>query len=233
MPLDAAWTQNLLALLAIAISLLSLMVSLLTHRWSEMRETRVEKSTAYLNLETNSSAVFQYAAENAALMEPMRCPDRPAKLPRGKRYEEACEATRNLYFQSLNLFEVCARFRRQDIIEPQVFASWVAWFYELQDDWFFRSIWKEELRSNYTRDVRAIFDIGTEIFESVPDAGKKEAAFYDAVAEIMDDCPDIRGWQGELEKKRRWTDLNAAVKYRLPGTSPLPPSPLPPVLPAA
>jgi hypothetical protein len=29
----------------------------------------------------------------------------------------------NLYFQTLNLFEVCARFRRQEIIEHQVFAS--------------------------------------------------------------------------------------------------------------
>lgn len=49
----------------------------------------------------------------------------------------------NLYFQTLNLFEVCARFRRQKIINSDIFASWIAWFYDTLDDWYFRDQWPD------------------------------------------------------------------------------------------
>lgn len=231
-------TQNLLALAAIGLSILSLSISLLTYYWSERREHRVEKSSAYLNLEVNSSEVFKYAAERAELMKPFRCESPPPNLRARTDYEEGCEVTLNLYFQSLNLFEVCARFRRQGIIEPQVFASWVAWFYELLDDWYFREVWKKELRANYTRDVRAIFDVGCQIFAEGAAGLDHEEAFYQAVADIMESQRQglagdpIRVWHKELTRPVKWESLSSHQDFQSPGTSrrqpppPLPPSPL-------
>jgi hypothetical protein len=191
-------TENLLAAVALGLSLLSLVVSLTTYFFTEAREQRVEKSAAYLDLEVQSGVAFQYAATNAELMDPLRKPERPSNLPKGADFRRACEATLNLYFQSLNLFEVCARFRRQRIIEPEVFASWVAWFHEIQEDWYFREMWAADIRSNYTDDVRQIFDVGCAIFKSPLPEKRRRQAFYAAVADIMD-CSVIRGWMDRLD----------------------------------
>lgn len=200
------FTENLLAAAALGIALVSLLISLVTYVFTEAREARVEKSSAYLNLEVQSGVAFQYAATHAELMDPLRKPQKPVQLRRDDEYRRACETTLNLYFQSLNLFEVCARFRRQKIIAPEVFASWVAWFYEIQDDWYFREMWPTEIRSNYTDDVRAIFDTGCQIFKSPLAPEARQAAFYAAVADIMD-CRLVRGWLDRLDTPRRWEDL--------------------------
>ncbi|QIG78440.1 hypothetical protein [Stakelama tenebrarum] len=205
-------TENLLAAVALGLSLVSLIVSLTTYFFTEAREQRVEKSAAYLDLEVQSGVAFQYAATNAELMDPLRKPERPASLPKGAEFRRACETTLNLYFQSLNLFEVCARFRRQLIIAPEVFASWVAWFYEIQDDWYFREMWPAEIRTNYTDDVRAIFDVGCAIFASPLDQERREEAFYAAVAEIMD-CRVIRGWLDRLDTPVRWETLKSHTQF--------------------
>lgn len=196
--IDSQAAENLLAGSALVFSLFSLLISILAYR----RENRVEKSAAYLQLEMNSSEVFKYEAEFAPVMAPLRLPRRPKALPRGDALCEAREAARNLYFQSLNLFEVCARFRKQDVIAPEVFASWVAWFHDLLEGWHFRETW-EEIRCNYTPDVRDIFDVGCAIFEAdlAPDA--RRTAFYEAVADIME-CDRIRRWLDDLETVRAW-----------------------------
>ena len=87
--------------------------------------------------------------------------------------DDAWETTQNYYFQCLNLFEVCANFRRQGVIKPAVFASWVAWCEDIAKDWYFQSIWWSELRGNYTRDVRDIFDIGVGIFTRETDPARR------------------------------------------------------------
>src|SRR3546814_5515542 len=71
----------------------------------------------------------------------------------------------NLYFQTLNLFEICARFRRQGIIEHQVFASWVAWFYDTLDDWYFREMWEDFRRSEeHTSELQSLMRISYAVF---------------------------------------------------------------------
>ncbi len=46
-----------------------------------------------------------------------------------------------------------------------MFASWVAWFYDTLDDWYFREMWPD-FRGNYTDDVRDIFDLGIALFKA-------------------------------------------------------------------
>lgn len=220
--------ENFLTGLALFLAIASLAFSWRTYRRTESRELRVEKSAAYLALEVQSSEVFQYAAEKAELMDCFRCDTPPAKMPEGKDYELGCETALNLYYQSLNLFEVCARFRRNDIIPAEVFASWVAWFHELVDDWYFRDRWRPELRANYTQDIREIFDVGCEIWDAALPVREKRRAFYDAVADIMLDCQSIRNWlQGLEEEPTKWRNLPSSGKYHSAGTS-LPEQPLQP-----
>jgi hypothetical protein len=123
-------------------------------------------------------------------------------------------------YQSLNLFEVCARFRRQDLIKPEVFSSWVAWMAELLEDDFFRACWHSGIRSNYTRDVRDIFDVGVEIYAAGMPRDRRDQALYEAVAEIMGDCAVTAGWLADMEKETEWKALRSSRKYFSNGTNP-------------
>lgn len=189
-------TDDRIALVAAAIALGALGVTLWYSHMTRRQTLRVEKSQAYLQLEVASSEVFKYEAEKADVLAPYRLV-KVSAAQRAKLKAATAEAMTayNLYFQTLNLMEVCTRFRRQDIIEHQVFASWVAWFYDTLDDWYFRDQW-DDFRDNYTDDVRDIFDIGVAIFTRNDDKGvddARKACFYKAVAQIMD-CEEIAGW---------------------------------------
>jgi hypothetical protein len=171
----------------------------------DQRSIRVEKSTAYLQLEMHSSAAFRYAAENGAAMAPFE-PRVPPK-PRPSREGKGAEITRQYYYQCLNLFEVCSNFRRKHVIDHAVYASWVAWFHEVLDQWYFRELWQEEMRDNYTLDVRGIFDLGVQIYQSHPKAGDDELRrreFYKAVSHLLGGCRAVDEWLDKLEESPEW-----------------------------
>lgn len=190
---------NVIAVVAIGFSVA---VALIVYMGTAKRERRIEKSAAYLSLEMHSSDAFRYQGERAHLMALLRRATPPVPLPEIK--TEALEATLNYYFQCLNLFEVCCNFRRNRIIEDQVFASWVAWFFDILKDWHFRDIWATDLRAYYTQDVRRIFDFGVQIF-SLHDAQQiREREFYKAVAHVMGNCGVVKRWLDEVEKPDVW-----------------------------
>ncbi len=206
-------------IIAFCAALFSVGVAVLVYVRTESRERRIEKSSAYLQLEVHSSEAFKYQAENAHRMSPLREAARPATLPRPD--HEAWETALNYYFQCLNLFEVCSNFRRHRIIQKQVFASWVAWFYDILNGWHFREIWTSELRTNYTRDVRNIFDVGVEIFELHPDDETRKREFYRAVAHLMGGCDVVENWPDEMKAAPVWPpaprgvfDWSPKVEYR-------------------
>lgn len=198
-------TADLIAITAALVALLAFVFTIWSTRNARRDSLRVEKSTAYLALEVASSDIFRYEAENFDRLAPYRdmfASPGDIKALTASDSENAIIAY-NLYFQTLNLFEVCARFRRQEVIEHEVFASWVTWFYDTLDDWFFRNQWPD-LRGNYTADVRDIFDLGLKIFSDMPverhhvrgdamdEARRRE--FFRQVATVMD-CEEIEGWQ--------------------------------------
>jgi hypothetical protein len=207
-PID---TPDLIAIVSAATALAAFLAAFWFSRRARQDGLRVEKSNAYLNLEVASSEVFKYEAGEDVHLRPYR----DVYIDDGERARlmgmPDAKIAYNLYFQTLNLFEVCARFRRQDIIEHQVFASWVAWFYDTLDDWYFREMWFD-FRSNYTDDVRDIFDLGITIFarhgESAPASeadeekrdGARKAAFYKAVAGHMQ-CTEIGDWLTKTARK--------------------------------
>ena len=195
--MEGPGVNNFIALTAAVIALLSVVVALGVYIRTERRERRIEKSSAYLDLEVQSSEAFRYQADKAAVMERFQLPERPADLP--ELDHAGWQTTLNFYFQCLNLFEVCSNFRRHAIVSPEVFASWVTWFHEILQHWYFRSIWRTELRANYTRDVRNIFDLGVEIFERESDPARREREFFSAVACLFGGCRVVGEWLDHLE----------------------------------
>jgi hypothetical protein len=171
----------------------------------DRRSIRVEKSAAYLQLETQSSEAFRYAAGHGQEMKPFE--PRVAPKPRLNRESKGAEITRQYYFQCLNLFEVCSNFRRKGVIEKEVYASWVAWFHELLDQWYFRELWQAEMRDNYTPDVRAIFDLGVAIYAQHAKAGEddlRKREFYKAVSHLLGGCSVIDTWLDRLDEVPEW-----------------------------
>lgn len=183
----------------------------------QARETKVSIAANYLALETASSQIFQYMADNHKKLAPLRGPLSKTKLEGAKNRLEF-GVLLELYYQSLNLFEVCARFRRQDLVTPEVFASWIAWMTELLEDDYFLANWHDVIRTNYTRDVRDIFDVGVEIFAQAPVTRETRRAFYAAVADIMAKeekdgtktvCTVISGWIDDIETPALWSSLRS------------------------
>lgn len=174
-------------------------------------ENELKQMSNYMELEIQSSQIFKFTAEKADLMEKFRGDDLPKDWRDGRWVKER-ETTLNLFFQSLNLFEVCARMRKKDQMFPaEVFASWVSWFTEILESRFFRAEWPT-IRTNYTDDVRTIFDVGVDIWETLP-PDQRIANFYKAVAWIMRDdkdvpCAEIAEWPRRLiEEELSWEKI--------------------------
>ncbi|WP_157073630.1 hypothetical protein [Sphingomonas soli] len=209
-------------------------------RESEKRETEVHVAANYLALETASSNIFQYTAQNEAKIAHLRGAVAKA-LWEDERETEARGILLNLYYQSLNLFEVCARFRRDDLVEAEVFASWVAWMVEILEDDFFRAQWPDLIRSNYTRDVRDIFDVGVEVFQTTLAEDRRNRAFYAAVADIMakkvagkkQPCAVIAGWLDQIDEEVAWKSLPSSSDYLSNGRKRQSRRAKPPISPAA
>lgn len=201
--------ENAVAIVALALSLLSFGFSYFLDRQTRKREERIEgrddrieKSTAYLQLEVHSSEAFRFAAANCEAMRFYQSSQRPS-LPRGRDSHNA-EITRQYYYQCLNLFEVCSNFRRNGVIADQVYASWIAWFHEILDQWYFREIWAAEMRDNYTHDVRNIFDLGTCIYATRADPEVRRREFYSGISHLLGGCDVIERWLDELALTPEW-----------------------------
>jgi len=97
--------------------------------------------------------------------------------------------------QVLNLFEIAVRFRKQKIMPPDVFGSWIIWFYDLCTANNFPSIWRD-VRLNYLADLREIMDTCILIIGQQKERGTPEGArqrFFDFMATRFED-EIIRSW---------------------------------------
>lgn len=193
--------SNIIAILALILTLVSFAVNLGValmldaktrdrERQIERREDRVEKSAAYLGLELASIDVFKYKADRYEAIGWARTVAGPPPGADLRLVEEA----NSFFYQCLNLFEVASRFRKDRIIVPEVYASWVAWFYETLEFPYFRSQWAAEYRDNYTPELRRIFDAGMLLDWAGTDDNARRKQFYETVGAILE-CPIISQWR--------------------------------------
>ncbi|WP_281302276.1 MULTISPECIES: GNAT family N-acetyltransferase [unclassified Iodidimonas] len=194
--------------------LAGLFLTLITFIIQTRLANRTRLGEIYQELEVASNDVFRFEAEHADRLAPFLNETPPAQaLPASDRL-----IADNRLFQILNLFEIATRFRRKRFFEPDVYASWVAWQFDLLQNWHFRAVWPT-ICDNYTSDLRQIFDQPVADHDDDVPYAQQKAGFYLHVAktmmadkayishgEIMAGLsPDGRLWAADTpEKTRTW-----------------------------
>jgi hypothetical protein len=159
--------------------------------WRQQQQlVSVEKQQTYQRLELASNELFRFAADNAAVLVRSMKSGPPVDLTD----IEKAVADNHIY-QTLNLFEMAARLRRANFFEDEIFGSWVIWYYELLESWYFRSRWKE-IRPNYTKEMRLVFDVPVDKFDTAASDAQRKQDFFAHVAKVLN-CPTVRNWLQE------------------------------------
>lgn len=185
---------------------------ILTNRFTADQAKRSAGHAIYQQLEFASIELFRFEADHPELVQSLWF-DHPAALTKkNPTVADKMTAYRLEQYacQMLNLFEMELRFRREGIIPPDVFASWVIWIYEVCCLPNFVAIWKEELRPHYILDFQLLVDEAIRIGETdVPHRGqndkpdwRKVQQFYDRVAELVSPgrpCPEVKNWLSSHE----------------------------------
>lgn len=177
---------------------------------NEMAALKARKIEIYQRLEIESNRVFEFEARHPQLVPMMkrrlapveRLEDLIVQNEYGDRMDarQIAMVARKYYEMNCNLFEIAARLRKLGLVDEDVFGSWVAWYFDTTTEWGFRALW-EDLRDNYTADLRAIFDPLVSNLISEWDIPHAQGTFThrdpDAAA-----LPDVSGT--ELERRRDW-----------------------------
>lgn len=170
------------AVLAI-VSIVGGVIALLVQR---ARERRMMADEIYQRLELASNDLFEFEAEHPEIAR--------ALWDDGAGDEVAEVAVEAHVSRILNLFEMAARFRKQGIVPPEVFGSWVIWYWHLCTRPAFSALWSGDLRLNYVPTLREIMDFGVQLHaKQAEDEARKRRAFFEFVAAKLS-CNAVRGW---------------------------------------
>jgi hypothetical protein len=170
------------------LTLSGILLTLAIFVWQNLRAARIERQENYMKLELASNDLFRFEADNAEVLVPF---DELAKPP-GVIDPKADRFARSFYFMTLNLFEISIRLRKDKTIAPEVFGSWVAWYYDTLTSWYFREEWPD-LRRNYTKEIRAAFDPFVTGFDPAEDEDARRKRFFAHVGKVLK-CRIIEEW---------------------------------------
>jgi hypothetical protein len=180
-----------------------------TNRFSADQAKRSAGQAIYQNLESASVDLFRFEISRPDLVRALWF-DAHVPLGENATTEQKLEAyaLEQYVCQMLNLFEMSLRFRREGIIPPDVFASWLVWMYEVCCLPTFVRLWRTELETHYILDFQMLINEGIHVAEAdvpyrnsddEPDWSKVQR-FYDKAAELVNPgapCDEIRHWLRE------------------------------------
>jgi hypothetical protein len=170
------------------ITALGLIVTLVFTWRQQRRLVRVEQQQTYQRLELASNEVFRFTAANAQTLIAYQAQQPDPSIDFQSAVAQNIVADNHIY-QTLNLFEMAARLRREEFFEDEIFASWVIWYYELLQSWYFRYKWPE-IALNYTREMRLVFNEPVRKFDPRTDEAQRMQEFYAHVARVLE-CPAV------------------------------------------
>jgi hypothetical protein len=179
-------------------ALIGLAVGIVTFAIQNRRELAVQKIELYHRLETGSIELFKFEATNVARLKPFQDLTRDVAATQALDDEDAF-IKRKFYEQTMNLFEMAARFRKKNIIEPEIYGSWVIWYYDTLAQWGFREEWPD-LRQNYTVEIRAVFDKPVAEFNAGEDDAVRKRRFFKHVGDLIN-CDKVRKLLDTLERE--------------------------------
>src|SRR5262245_17428377 len=184
--------SDLLAWLQANVALLGFFLAVISFLFQQRRLEKVQKQETYQRLELASNEVFRFSATNAKVLHRYI----PTEKDPSHRLDDAEDMVADNYiYQTLNLFEMAARLRQANFFEDEVFGSWVIWYYDLLESWYFRETWSR-IRPNYTMEMRLVFDKPVDNFKSQPDADRRKKQFFAHVANVLN-CPRVNNWLDE------------------------------------
>ena len=152
------------------------------------KDRRQANKESYQQLEFASIDLFRFEAENIELIRPIWEED--TEIPSKNTAEYI--VLMNYVCQMLNLFEMAIKYRKDKILLPEVFGTWIAWFELLVSSPGFYIIW-EDVRLDYLPELREIMDGGLKIAEQETDEDIFESRFYNFVSSVVK-CDTISHW---------------------------------------
>jgi len=169
------------------IAILALVATLVIFILQHLRLIKVQKQETYQRLELAANEVFRFIADHAKELAPYQAPQGdPNKALVNDEIADNC------IYQILNLFEMAARLRQAKFFEHELFGSWVAWYNELPESWYFREQWPK-FRQNYTKEIRLIFDDPVRTFNINSSEAERKGKFFSHVARVLN-CRLIKQW---------------------------------------
>lgn len=179
----------------VVVALLSVAISVYIFSVQQRRLLSVEKQQTYQRLELASNELFRFAADNAGVLARFHTLEEDPSI--GVTDVERVIADNHIY-QTLNLFEMAARFRQAKLFEDEIFGSWVIWYYSMLESWYFRQTW-DDVRANYTSEIRRIFDRPIKNFDPRAGVAERKSEFFAHVAKELK-CPRVRAWLDDLAR---------------------------------
>jgi hypothetical protein len=167
--------------ISVLIAVASFLFAVVSFIFQQSRLVELQKQQTYQRLELASNELFRFSASNATVLVRYQAME---KEPAGALTDVEKVVADNHIYQTLNLFEMAARFHRKRFFEDEVFGSWVMWYYEMLRSWYFRETWIE-IRPNYTSEMRLVFDKAVEDFNPGTDEDVRRKQFFAHVAKVL------------------------------------------------
>jgi hypothetical protein len=186
--MTGAWLQQWSGTLGALGNGASVLVAVAALIWQQRRVIRSQRQEVYMRLEIASNEIFRFEAQYGRVLGPYQ----QLMKPEFARTDEGDAVAINYCFQVLNLFEIIVRLFRAGEVERDVAGSWVAWQYEMLEQWYFRELWGD-MRHNYTAELRAIFDQPIRVFDPEQDDDRRKHVFFRHVATALK-APAIAKW---------------------------------------
>ncbi len=208
-------SSDLMQLLAAAAQMLGVIVAaamiVVTNAFNARQAERTSRQQIYQTLELQAVSLFRFETGRGDLVGQLWVDEADGGTPPK---DAIAEYQLSQYIcQFLNLFEMAFRFRKEDVVEHQVFGSWVIWMWSLCERAPFRERWKGDMRMNYVPDFRAVIDEGVRLCDDLARLPRKTSAetrrmkadaaleaFFRHMAQALDGCPAVLAW---LDDRKR------------------------------
>jgi hypothetical protein len=193
------WSQEVPILLPIEfVSSIVLVLTLLIMIKEYQKDIKTRKQDLYATLELSSIKLFQLIIERPELAKIY-----DTQIDINKLSDHEKNSLENYVASLLNLFEIHFNLRLSKSIEPEIFASWLPWFYELCISPGFKQLWDKILWKHYVPQFRNFINSLIETIENNNESSK-EKAFYEKASELLGNDIVIKNWLGyHLGKKRK------------------------------
>ncbi len=207
---------------------------ILTNRHNAIQADETARDEIYQRLEIQSIELFRFETDHPELVARLWHPEEVDALPDDDKMPPAVRSYQMMQYicQILNLFEMACRFRRKNIIETDVFGSWVIWIWELCNQPPFQQRWLDGLQFNYVQDFRNLMNTGI-AFASAPESElsgqvdepeatdrQRQRAFFRYVADTLVDDPlpekrqdYVTRWLGGIEGGAPGLDREHIAKF--------------------